>query len=559
MILRSSLRSACVVLLGAGTVPILPAYGHAFGQRYDLPIPLSLFVAGAGAAVALSFVVVAWFLRGASGQRYGRINLLRLRLGRALAHRSTLLACRLASVAAFGLIIAAGFFGNQDAFKNIAPVTVWVIGWVGLAYVSVLLGDLWALINPWKILFTWVESIYRRLRPGRELALRLAYPPRLGAWPAVMLFAALAWTELIWHERDVPAKLATLLLAYSFITWTGMAIFGKELWLCRGEALSLVFGLLARFSPTEVRVKDATLCAQCPSPSCRPAPAQCINCYACFARAPSAQREWNLRPYAIGLVSERPVSASMMALVLLMLSTVTFDGLRETPLWVSAYGALLTTPSIRSVLVDLHRAGVDVATAVDTLGLVGFPFAFFLLYMGFSGLMRLATGGALPAERLARTFVLSLIPIAIAYHLAHYLSYLLTVGQYIIPLASDPFGLGWDLLGTKLYFIRIGIVDARFVWYTAVIAIVVGHIAAVYLAHLIALDVLPSARLALRSQMPMLLLMVGYTMVSLWILAQPIVQAPAVARSCGVVLTRAEWPPPDSCLRAAYPLVQTRA
>ena len=128
---------------------------------------------------------------------------------------------------------------------------------------------------------------------------------------------------------------------------------------------------------------------------------------------------------------------------------------------------------------------------------------------------------------MARAFVFSLVPIALAYHLAHFLSFLLIQGQLIIPLASDPFGFGWNVLGTAGYQVNIGIVDARFAWFTAVAAIVAGHIIAVYLAHVIAIRTLRDRPLTLRSQYPMLGLMVGYTMVSLWILAQPIVEAPA--------------------------------
>ena len=124
---------------------------------------------------------------------------------------------------------------------------------------------------------------------------------------------------------------------------------------------------------------------------------------------------------------------------------------------------------------------------------------------------------------LARFFVLTLLPIAIAYHLAHYLSFLLMAGQYLIPLSSDPFGFGWDLFGTSRYFVRIAIVDARFVWYASVIAIVTGHIAAVYLAHVTAMRVFKDRRTAMLSQYPILALMIGYTMLSLWIIAQPIV------------------------------------
>jgi len=126
---------------------------------------------------------------------------------------------------------------------------------------------------------------------------------------------------------------------------------------------------------------------------------------------------------------------------------------------------------------------------------------------------------------LAGWFVLTLVPISIAYHLAHYLSYLAIAGQYVIPIASDPFGFGWDLFGTKLYLINIGIVTARFVWYTSLIAIIAGHVIAVYLAHRTALRIFPNTQVAVISQLPMLVLMIGYTMISLWVIAQPIIQA----------------------------------
>jgi hypothetical protein len=121
-------------------------------------------------------------------------------------------------------------------------------------------------------------------------------------------------------------------------------------------------------------------------------------------------------------------------------------------------------------------------------------------------------------------FVLSLVPIAIAYHLAHYFSLLAIAGQFIIPLVSDPFGYGWDLFGTTLYRIDIGIVDARFIWYFAATAIVIGHIIAVWLGHVIAFTAFADASVAGRSQYPMVVLMIGYTMLSLWIMAQPIVE-----------------------------------
>ena len=119
-------------------------------------------------------------------------------------------------------------------------------------------------------------------------------------------------------------------------------------------------------------------------------------------------------------------------------------------------------------------------------------------------------------------FVLSLVPIAIGYHAAHYFSFLFIQGQRIIPLLSDPFGIGWHLWGTAAYKVDIGVVGARTTWYASIAAIVIGHICAVYLAHVTALRALDNRFAAVRSQYPMLVLMVGYTMVSLWIIAQPI-------------------------------------
>lgn len=481
-----------------------PAFAHAIRQRFDLPIPLGLYLAGAGATVALSFVVIALFTRrppwhGSSPP----VNLLRFRTFRAIAHPGVLFACRLLSVGVFALILLAGIFGRQNPFKNIAPTAVWVIWWVGLAYVSALLGDLWALINPWNILFTWAEGLHRRLKPGRRLSFDLPYPEWLGVWPAVVLFLAFAWAELVWEGAEVPSRLAGAAVLYSILTWTGMLVFGRERWLWRGEVFSIFFGTLARFAPMEFRTD-------------------------------SANREWVLRPFGAGLLTAEPIHYSQMVFVLLMLSTVTFDGFIETPVWTEIVNWILSAPALIPLWGVLHRAVGNLLPVMDTLGLTVFPLLFLAVYMAFIWLMTFvvascasgdSAGRRFPATELARLFVFTLVPIAIAYHLAHYLAYFLVAGQFIIPLASDPFGFGWDLLGTTLYRIDIGIVDARFVWYTAVIAIVAGHIIAVVLAHLEALHIYKDSRLATRSQYPMLGLMVCYTMISLWILAQPVVKS----------------------------------
>lgn len=487
--LRAPLCSTAVVT-GAFCASIATgqAQAHGFGARYDLPIPLSLYLTGAGLTVALSFAMLALFMRSApASDVYWRIHLGQTAFGRLIGAPGVLLACRTLAVALFLLVVAAGLFGIQSPLKNIAPVMVWAIWWVGMAYISALLGNLWALVNPLDALFAWAEALCARIRAGCKLSLGLRYPDALGVWPAVVLFLAFVWTEVVWEHSDSPAHLATAMLAYSALTWLGMLLFGRAQWLCRGEVFTLVFGLLARFAPIEVRDSSA------------------------------GGRELNLRPYGVGLLSREPVSNSVLVLVLAMLAAVSFDGFMETPLWATVLDYY--APPARDLTSDSDAARLWVQTA----GVIGVPLLFVAVYLVFCRMIAWCGDARVPVTRVAGLFVLTLVPIAIAYHLAHYLSFLAMAGQYLIPLASDPFGLGWDLFGTKNHFIRIGLVDARALWYISIGAIVIGHIVAVYLAHCISLRAYSDRQVALRSQWPMVALMVCYTITSLWIIAQPIV------------------------------------
>jgi hypothetical protein len=424
------------------------AAAHAFGTRYDLPLPLSLWLTGAGLAVALSFAVFSLALRPGS-TAYPQRSLLRL-------HPFVLNALRAVSVCVFVVLIAAGLFGTQDPFRNLAPAFVWIVWWIGFTYLSALVGDFWTLLNPWKALY-----------PDGRSGLRRELPAAVGVWPAVVLLLAFAWIEIVWEGNAVPANIAWLALGYSALTWAGMFVFGRDAWLRSGEMLTVYFGFLARLAPGELRSGN-----------------------------------WVLRPPAAGLLDPRPLSPSEAFFVIVMLAIVAFDGLRETPLW---------------------AVGDALWTAAATAALLALPLLFALVILGTCALMTWLTGAS--ASELVRVFVPTLLPIALAYHVAHYLSYLLVAGQVVIPLASDPFGRGWDLFGSAHYSIAAGLVGARFAWYTSVVVIVAGHVLAMYVAHRLALARFSTPRLARRSQYPLAALMVAYTMLSLWILAQPIVES----------------------------------
>jgi hypothetical protein len=161
---------------------------------------------------------------------------------------------------------------------------------------------------------------------------------------------------------------------------------------------------------------------------------------------------------------------------------------------------------------------------VETLGIILVPIIFAGVYLYVCGFISRMSYGQMTPTDIRMSFVFSLVPIAIAYNLSHYLSFLLITGQEIIPLVSDPYGFGWNLFGTTDFKINIAIIDARFAWIFSVIALVTGHIISVFTAHVIALRKTKTHSVAVRSQYPMLLLMVFYTAVSLWIVAQPIVE-----------------------------------
>ena len=468
-----------------------PAHAHGFGQRYDLPLPLSLYLLGTAAAVVVSFVIVGLFARHTPGARgYPRLDLSTYPLGRLIVHPISVLFLQIVSVGLLILTVIAGLGGSQNPYQNIAPTLVWIIFWVGLAVFSAFVGNLWAVINPWRTLFDWGDRLHKATA-GRDLALRLPYPEVLGVWPAFVLLLAVSWTELVFPSPSVPANIAWLALLYSLLTWIGMTVFGSEIWVKHGEVFSVFFGLFARFAPTESRVSDL-----------------------------SSERGLALRPFGAGLLANEPTSASMAAFVLLVLSTVLFDGLLTTPEWAEVE---------RSFIGLMPRASELASTLVKTIGLLAFWGMFVGAYLAVSAVMSIMARRRSSRE-MAQTFAFTLVPIAIAYHLAHYLAYLLTQGQYIVPLASDPFGYGWNLFGTAGYRVNIAVIGARFAWYAAVTSIVMGHIAAVYLGDVRAHQILEVRRAALRLQVPLTALMVVYTFASLSILAEPIVERRTAAQ-----------------------------
>ena len=467
------------VALAALLLLIQPAaaWAHVFAERYDLPAPLGYFVVGAAAAVALSFVVAAVFMRGMPRESPAKEFV--VPLGPVLQPLGAV--CRVISVVLLCMVVVAGLFGNRNPEMNFAPVLVWIVWWVGLPLVVACVGNIWSALDPWRAVFEWTDKAARRLGFANGISLNLAYPLWLGAWPAVFLLLLFVWIEVLYPHAAVPAHLATMVLAWTAFTVLGMMCFGLDAWRRNVDVFAVYFTTLGRFAPID------------PGPE---------------------GRRIVLRPLGHGLITSPVDSFAMAGFVIAMLATVLFDGLLGTQALAIVHRALATSlPGI----VD-ERGYV-----LGTVGLI----CVWLLFLGAYLVSCLVTARLVrdrPVAAIARMFALTLVPIAIAYNVAHYFSYLLVQGQMVIPLLSDPLGLKWNLFGTAHYRPDIGLLDARFTWYLAISSIVIGHVISIWLAHRLALLEFRTSRQAVIASVPMTVLMMTYTAVSLLVIADPLVQ-----------------------------------
>jgi hypothetical protein len=373
--------------------------------------------------------------------------------------------------------VYAGFAGTQSATANLTPTAVFVVFWVGIPFATVVLGDVFAAFNPWRAVARaagWLAA-----RVGAPPPTPLAYPGRLGHWPAALGILAFAWVELGYANRDDPSTLAVLALLYAAVQLVGMSLFGVEPWTRRADAFAVAFGLYARLSP--LHWHDRTLALRAP-----------------LAGAPA------LRP-----------GAGTVALLAVLIGTTGFDGFSNTSLWSGEDGAALW---LQDRLGDLGLgsvAALELAVALGLVVMVAFVWSIFRL--GIEG-MRSVGGGRSPTE-LAHRFIHTLIPIALAYVAAHYFSLLVFQGQAMAYLVSDPLGDGSDLFGTASRSIDYSVIGANGIWYVQVAALVAGHVCGLTLAHDRALVLFPRARQAARSHYWMLAVMVGFTCLGLWLLS----------------------------------------
>ena len=435
-------------------------FAHGIVGRADLPIPAALFGVTAAMVLVISFVTLAagWTTPKLEGVRERPW----FRLPRAVDAVLGAL-----GVLVFVVAVYACLSGTETPTENFGARVVFTWFWFGIPILSLIFGDIWRLISPWRA----VGRVVGRLIGGETEP--LAYPERLGRWPAVAGIVAFAIAELCWAQGTMPHTTGILMLVYVAFQFVGMGLFGVEAWTRNGDAFGVYFGLFAAASPLRRDDDDGRL----------------------FLRRPLT-----------GLV-HLPVSPGTVTLICAVIGSTGFDGLGEGPIWAK------TAPRLQDFFESL---GFGLRSALELGFVVGLLFCIAFVRVVYA--IGVAAMGGDRRER-SRQFAHTLVPIAIVYIVAHYFSSLVYDGQSVWWLASDPLGDGSDIFGTAGGSIDYGVISATGIWYVQVIALVGGHVSALVLAHDRALTVYRSAQAAVRSQICMLVLMVGFTSLGLWLLS----------------------------------------
>jgi len=459
---------------------LLP-YAHALVAREDLPIPAWLFAWGASIVLIVSFFALS------VGWRQPRFEQLGWRplpagLSRALLGRPAEVVCGALGVFLLGVAIYAGLGGTEAPDRNLAVTFFFVTAWLGFPVLSAVLGDVFRPFNPWRAVGRAAGGAFTAIAGQRPA--HVAYPEALGRWPAAFGLVAFVWLEIVYGPSGgigvalSPQTTAVAALVYSGYTLAMMALFGTEEWCERGEVFSVYFGMFGSLGILGNR--EGRLAVRRP--------------FAAAAR-------WAALP-------------GSAAVVIASIGTTSFDGAQEGAL----QGAM---ESAYDWLVDRGLGEVAAARIADSGFMLLCIAAVGLVYLlGIGGMASVA--GAPSRQRLRAAFAHTLIPIALAYLVAHYFSLVVFQEQaQFTYLLSDPLGTGTtDLFGTASGGIDFRVLSANAIWYVQVGALVVGHVIGLTLAHDRAIACWGDYRQAARSQYWMLAVMVGFTSLALWLLAR---------------------------------------
>ncbi|MGH2834450.1 MAG: fenitrothion hydrolase [Solirubrobacteraceae bacterium] len=468
----TSARRALPLLCGLLTIALLlpaVAVAHGIVGKADLPIPVWLFSWTAAIVLVVSFVALSTLWRTPQLQGQHRRRLLSVPAG--VGGLASLVGLGL-----FGLTLYSGFAGAQVTAANFSVTFIYVIFWVGIPILSLIFGEIFSALSPWRTVARTIWWARRKLSAKNPEPL-LGYPQWLGCWPAVAGLIGFGWLELVYVNRDKPSLLAVLSLGYFLAMLAGMTLCGVEDFGERADGFAVYFHIVSRLSAL-CRDERGALCLRRP----------------------------------LSAITELPMRRGTVAVLCTIIGTTTFDGFSNGGIWRKA------EPSVQSLFSDFGLHEIPAQELAYSLGLV-----FCILLV--AGIYRLGIAGVrsvsdrYDSDHLTRAFAHTLAPIGMAYVLAHYFSFVVWQGQAMGYLISDPLGNGTNLFGTSAYQIDYQIISYAAIWYVQVAALVCGHVAGLALAHDRALVIYRDPHQAMRSQYWMLVVMVAFTSFGLWLLS----------------------------------------
>ena len=339
------------------------------------------------------------------------------------------------------LLILPGLIGNEEAKTSITPLIIWVFLWIGVPVLGLVFGDIYSKFNPLSII------------PSSEKK-----PSTV--WFAAALFLGLTWFELVWRKPGNPTHIGIVFILLMLITTSTRIIFGKAS--IEVDPLHLLHHLYAklRFTLSKPIYKNML------------------------------ENIANLSNFK-----------GMEYFILLMIGTVTYDGLRGTTFWYNLFGS-------------------------STLDITFSTFAFFGINIVIIGSYRFACWFALKVSgekqdlnNISLLFGHTMLPIAFAYHVTHYLSLLLYESQTILYRLNDPYGIGWNLFGINDVSINYFLTPVA-LWGIQVFVTLAGHMLSVVLAHDLAIKLFGHQQ-SDKTQYIFLLITVGLTLQALFVLSVP--------------------------------------
>lgn len=436
---------------------------HGIGGRLDLPIPLLYFTLAAVTVLVLTFAMLStrWHEPRLQNSTSRVVDVPPwMRLGGGIIS--------VVSVLLLVLMVLSGILGSDDALENPAPVMVFVGLWLVVPFLSALVGDLYQVIAPWRVLARWLKIDQAG---NRDMSSRVGY------WPATVVLLAFTWWELVSPVGSVPRWLAVIALVYTLFMLATIGLWGSESQLTAWDGFGAYNYLVGAIGPLGRNEQGEMV-----------------------------RRQW-LR--GLPMVAERP---GIDALAVVLIGGVTYDGLTGIPFWRNQLAGPLED--------TLSGAGLGWQWAEVVVG--SFGLVAVVLMIGWAYHLACAVSAVLSdadvgPTRIRIRFAHTLVPIALAYAFAHYFTLVIYEGQFFLSAIADPFDMGWDVFGAADRAVDYTLISPTAVWYIQLAAVIAGHVGGVILAHDRALVDFPGVK-AIRSQYPMLALMVALTMLALFIL-----------------------------------------